>query len=140
MAITTAFANSFKVDALEAFSGETFKIALFTSSATLSKDTTSYTGLTNEVASGSGYTAGGATLASPTVSLSGDTAVLTFTSPIEWTSASFTARGALIYIDSIIGKPAVSTHDFGSDYTATNGTFQITLPTANAASAIVRIA
>lgn len=122
--------------------GDTFKIALYTSSATLDATTTAYSA-TNEI-SGTGYTAGGATLSnnvSPTTS--GTTAFITWSSNPSWTSATFTANGALIYNSSRRGplaNPACSTHSFGGDQSVTSGTFTAVLPTANSSSAIIRIA
>lgn len=140
MAITAAICNSYKQEILSGvhLAANTYKIALYTSSATLSKATTAYSG-TNEVGSGNGYTTGGATLSGFSTSLDGDTAVLTFSTPITWNSASFTARGALIYNSSVSDK-AVVVLDFGQDYTATNGSFTVNLPTANGTTGLIRIA
>tara|TARA_E500000081_G_scaffold6073_1_gene7131 strand:- start:3286 stop:3723 length:438 start_codon:yes stop_codon:yes gene_type:complete len=145
MAITSAICNSFKQEILvgthnfTASSGHTFKIALFTSSATLNKSTTAYS-TSNEISntSGSAYSAGGATLTSVTPVLSTDTAVCDF-SDVSFTSASFTANGALIYNDSQSDK-AVAAIAFGSDKTVTSGTFTIQFPAADADNAIIRIA
>jgi len=143
MAITSAICNSFKTEILKgvhdftASSGNTFNIALYTSSATLNKSTTAYT-TSNEV-SGSGYTAKGNALTSVTPVLSTDTAVCDF-ADTSFTSASFTARGCLIFNDSATGDPAVCAIDFGSDKTVTSGTFTIQFPTADASNAIIRIA
>ena len=143
MAITSAICNSFKTEILTgthnftASSGNTFNIALYTSSATLNKSTTAYT-TSNEV-SGSGYTAKGNALTSVTPALSTDTAVCDF-ADTSFTSASFTARGCLIFNDSATGDPAVCAIDFGSDKTVTSGTFTIQFPTADASNAIIRIA
>jgi hypothetical protein len=116
---------------------QTFKIALYTSSATLDASTTAYS-VTNEV-SGTGYSAGGNTLtisANPTTS--GTTAFLDF-ADTTWSSATITARGALIY-KSGGSNPAVAVLDFGGDKTSTAGDFQIQFPTADASRAIIRIA
>ena len=143
MAITSAICNSFKTEILTgthnftASSGDTFNLALYTSSATLNKSTTAYT-TSNEV-SGSGYTAKGNALTSVTPALSTDTAVCDF-ADTSFTSASFTARGCLIFNDSASGDPAVCAIDFGADKTVTSGTFTIQYPTADASNAIVRIA
>ena len=143
MAITSAICNSFKTEVLTgthnftAASGNTFNLALYTSSATLNKSTTAYT-TSNEV-SGSGYTAKGNALTSVTPALSTDTAVCDF-ADTSFTSASFTARGCLIFNDSASGDPAVCAIDFGSDKTVTSGTFTIQFPTADASNAIIRIA
>lgn len=138
MAITTAMCTSFKKELLEAehdFTADTFKIALYTSSATLGASTTAYS-TTNEV-SGTGYTAGGATLTTVAPTSSGTTAFVDFNDP-SFTSATITARGALIYNSSKSNK-AVAVYDFGSDQSTTNGTFTITIPSANASDAVVRI-
>lgn len=139
MAITQAMCTSFKVDLLagnQDFDTDTFKIALYTSSATLDASTTVYT--TTGESSGTGYTAGGNTL---TVSVaptsSGTTAYISFANT-AWTTATITARGALIY-NSTKSNKAVCVLDFGSDKTSTAGTFQINFPTADAANAIIRI-
>ena len=129
MAITQAVANSFKTQVLTAThnftatTGNTFKIALFTNSATLNKSTTVYDSTDNEV-SGTGYTAGGNTLTSVTPALSTDTAVCDFADS-SWTSASDKAVVAL---------------DFGGDKTSTAGTFTIQFPAADASNAILRLA
>ena len=144
MAITSAICNSFKTEILKgvhnftASSGNTFNLALYTSSATLSKSTTAYT-TSEEVANGSGYTTKGNALTSVTPVLSTDTAVCDF-ADTSFTSASFTARGCLIFNDSASGDPAVCAIDFGSDKTVTSGTFTIQFPTADASNAILRIA
>ncbi len=144
MAITSAICNSFKTEILKAVhnftasSGDTFKLALYTSSATLNKSTTAYT-TSNEVANGNGYTTKGNALTSVTPALSTDTAVCDF-ADTSFTSASFTARGCLIFNDSASGDPAVCAIDFGSDKTVTSGTFTIQFPTADASNAIIRIA
>jgi hypothetical protein len=146
MAITSAVCTSFKVELLKgvhnftATSGNTFKIALYTSSASLGAGTTAYSA-TNEItnASGTAYTAGGATLTSVTPTASSTTAVCDF-NDVSYTSASFTANGALIYNDSASGDPACAVIAFGSDKTVTSGTFTIQFPTADADNAIIRIA
>jgi|TARA_B100001173_G_C15728354_1_gene437473 hypothetical protein len=146
MAITSAICNSFKQEVLQAIhnftasSGNTFNLALYTSSATLNKSTTAYT-TSNEISntSGSAYTAKGKALTSVTPALSGDTAVCDF-ADVSFTSASFTANGCLIFNDSASGDPAVCAIAFGSDKTVTSGTFTIQFPTADASDAIIRIA
>ena len=144
MAITSAICNSFKVEILKkihdftASSGDTFNLSLYTSSATLSKSTTAYT-TSNEVATASGYTAKGKALTSVTPVLSSDTAVCDFANT-SWTSASFTARGCLIFNDTASGDPAVCSIDFGGDKTVTSGTFTIEFPAASAGTAIIGIA
>ena len=145
MAITSAVCTSFKVELLKgvhdftATTGNTFKIALYTSSATLGASTTAFS-TTNEItnSSGSAYTSGGATLTSVTPVASSTTAVCDF-ADVSYTSASFTANGALIY-NSSDSNAAVCAIAFGSDKTATNGTFTIQFPTADATNAIIRLA
>ena len=143
MAISSAVCTSFKVELLKgvhnfsASGGNTFKIALYTSSASLGASTTAYD-TTNEI-SGTGYTAAGATLTSVDPTASGTTAVCDFDN-ISYTSASFTANGCLIYNDSASGKPACVVVAFGGDKTVTSGTFTIQFPTADASNAIIRLA
>jgi hypothetical protein len=140
MAITQALCNSFKLDLLDGVheTGDTYKIALYTSSATLGAGTTAYTA-SNEVASGNGYTTGGKTLTGRASSLDGTVAILDWTDPV-WSAATFTARGALIYNDTAAGKNAIAVLDFGSDITATAGNFTVDLPAAAAATSLVRVA
>ena len=146
MAITSAICNSFKQEILEAehnftaSSGNTFNLALYTSSATLNKSTTAYSA-TNEISntSGSAYSAKGNALTSVTPVLSSDTAVCDFANT-SWTSATFTANGCLIFNDSASGDPAVCTIAFGGDKTVTSGTFTIEFPAAAASTAIIAIA
>lgn len=139
MAITTAMCSSFKEELFQGvhdFTTHTFKMALYTSSATLGAATTAYSA-TNEI-SGTGYSAGGQALDNPTVTLSGTTAFIDFDDE-TWTNATITARGALIYNDTVAGDPAVAVFDFGSDKTSTAGDFVVQFPTADASNAIVRI-
>jgi hypothetical protein len=143
MAISQALCTSFKVEILDgiqnftAGTGDTFKIALYTSSATLGEGTTAYT-TTNEI-SGTNYVAGGNTLVvSQSPTSSGTTAYLSF-SNTTWSNVTFTTRGALIYNSSKANR-AVAVFDFGSDKTVIGGDFTITFPTADATSAVIRIA
>lgn len=143
MAITQSLCTSFKVELLDgiqdfsASGGDTFKMALYTSSATLGPTTTVYSS-TNEI-SGAGYTAGGNTLIiSQTPTSAGTTAFLSFTNT-TWTGATFTCRGAMIYNSSKANR-SVAIFDFGSDKTVLDGTFTIEFPVANATSAVIRIA
>ena len=150
MAITSAICSSFKQELLQgkhdfdSSGGDTFKIALFTSSASLGAATTDYSA-SNEISntSGSAYSAGGATLTNSGVSLSSTTAFTDF-SDVSYTSASFTANGALIYNTTTDGgsgtTDAVCVIAFGGDKTATNGTFTIQFPSADASNAIIRLA
>ena len=145
MAITSAVCNSFKVEILTAThnftasSGDTFNLALYTSSATINKSTTAYSS-TNEMAntSGSAYSAKGQALTSVTPVLDSDTAVCDFAN-VSWTSASFTARGCLIFNDDN-SDTSVCAIDFGGDKTVTSGTFTIEFPAAAASTAIIQIA
>ena len=142
MAITQAMCTSFKKELLEAthdFSAASnvFKLALYTSSATLDASTTAYTA-TNEV-SGTGYTAKGSFLTSVNPTSSGTTAFTDF-NDLTFSSATITARGALIYNEAATGDPSVCVLDFGADKTSTAGDFTITFPTADASNAIIRIA
>ncbi len=146
MAITSAVCNSFKVEVLKgehnftASSGNTFNLALYTSSATLNKSTTAYSS-SNEISntSGSAYSAKGKALTSVTPALSTDTACCDF-ADVSWTSASFTANGCLIFNDSISGDTAVCAIAFGGDKTVSSGTFTIQFPAAGATTAILRLA
>ena len=144
MAITSAICTSFKVELLKgvhdftATTGDTFKIALYDSDATLGASTTAFSTseeITNT--SGTAYTSGGATLTSVTPVASSTTAVCDF-ADVSYTSASFTANGALIY-NSSDSNAAVCAIAFGSDKTATNGTFTIQFPTNDATNTILRI-
>jgi len=145
MTISSAVCNSFKQEILvgthnfTASSGNSFKLALYTSSASLGAGTTAYA-TTNEISntSGSAYTAGGKALTSVTPALDGSTACCDF-ADISFTSASFTANGCLIYNDTQADK-AVCVVAFGSDKTVSSGTFTIQFPAADASNAIVRIA
>lgn len=142
MAISQAMCTSFKKALLDGemdFSSDTtavFKIALFTSSANLGAGTTAYS-TSNEV-SGTGYSAGGATLTVVAPTTSGTTALLDFNN-VTFSNATITARGALIY-KSGGGNPAVAVLNFGSDKTSTAGDFTIQFPAAGASTAIIRIA
>ena len=145
MAISSAVCNSFKQEILvgthnfTASSGNSFKLAMYTSSASLGAGTTAYS-TSNEISntSGSAYTAGGKALTSVTPVLDGSTAVCDF-ADISFTSASFTANGCLIYNDTQADK-AVCVVAFGGDKTVSSGTFTIQFPAAAASTAIVRIA
>ncbi len=143
MPISTAMTTSFKSELMSGLhdfdnpGGNTFKIALFTSSATLGASTTAYSS-TNEVANGNGYTTGGQSLTSVSPTTSGTTAYVDF-ADITWSASTITANGALIYNNTNANRAAV-TLAFGSDKSSSNGDFQIIFPTANATDAIIRIA
>jgi hypothetical protein len=139
MAISQGVCNSFKEEVLTGvhdIENDTIKIALFTSSATLDADTTAYA-TTNEVV-GTGYTAGGNTLAGAAVTLDGSVAIVDF-NDTTWASASITARGALIYNSSKADR-AIAVLDFGSDKTSTDGDFSVIFPAPTASTAVVRLA
>lgn len=141
--ISQSMTTSFKVGLLNGSfnfgsgTSQVFKIALYTSSASIGAGTTAYS-TTNEV-TGTGYTAGGNTLTVSVVpTSSGTTAYLSF-SDTTWTTATITARGALIYLANGTTNPSVAVLDFGGDKTSTAGNFTIQFPTADASSAIIRI-
>jgi VCBS repeat-containing protein len=140
MAITQAMATSFKVQLLNGeqnFSADTFKLALYTSSASLDENTTAYT-TSNEVASAGNYSAGGNTLTvSVTPTNTGNIAFLSFANT-SWANATITANGALIY-NANLSNAAVAVLAFGGDKTSTNGTFAVNFPTADSTSAIIRL-
>jgi hypothetical protein len=135
--------TSFKVELLKGVhnftnsSGNTFNIALYTSSASLGADTTAYT-TSNEV-SGTNYTAKGGALTNVTPTASSTTALTDFTDE-TFSNVTLTARGALIFNDSASGDPAVCVLDFGSDKSASSGDFTVVFPAADASNAIIRIA
>ena len=142
MAISSAMTTSFKQELLvathnfTASSGDTFKLALYTSSATLGATTTAY--VTTGQVSGTNYTAGGANLTSVTPTTSGTTAVCDF-ADLTFSSATITSRGCLIYNSSKSNK-AVAAIDFGGDKTSTAGDFTIVFPSPTATGAIIRLA
>ena len=151
MAITQAMCSSFKQELLVGThnftnsSGNTFKLALYaiggggksSTTATLGATTTAFT-TTGEVANSGSYTSGGGTLTNVTPTLSGTTAITDF-ADLSFTTATITARGALIYNSSASNK-AVAVLDFGSNKSSSSGTFTIQFPTADASNAIIRIA
>ena len=143
MAIDQAVCTSFKQEILveghdfTASTGDTFKIALYDSSATLSAATTAYSS-DDEVSASGTYSAGGGSLTNVTPTTSGTTALTDF-ADISFTSATITARGALIYNSSASNK-AVVVLDFGGDKTSTSGTFTVQFPAADASNAILRLA
>ena len=143
MAISQAMCTSFKKELMTgthdftASTGNTFKLALYMSAATLGATTTAYSA-TNE-ASGTGYSAGGGTLTNVTPTTSGTTALTDF-ADLTFSSATITANGALIYNDTAGGDPSVVVLAFGGDKTSTAGDFTIQFPTADASNAIIRIA
>ena len=145
MAISQAMCTSFKVELMQALhnfnssGGNAFKIALYTSATTMSEATTSYAvGTPSNEVSGTGYTTGGNALTNVTPVSSSTTAFTDFADTM-WSTATITARGALIY-NSTNANRAVVVLDFGSDKTSTAGDFTIVFPAAAAGSAIIRIA
>ena len=138
MAISQVLCTSFKKELLEgthSFGSHTFKVALYTSAATLNADTTVYS--TDNEVSGTGYSAGGVTLTASTVD-SGDGVGFVNFSNATWASSSFTARGALIYNSSQSNK-AVMVLDFGDDKTSNNSTFTVGMPANTSTTALIRI-
>ena len=155
MTIASAVCSSFKKELLQGFhdfdangsGGDTFKLALYTSSATLNATTTAYStnpggGSNTEVANGNGYTTAGATLVNTGVGLTSTTAFTDFTD-VSFTSASFTANGCLIYNTQANGGSgttnAVCVVAFGGDKTVSSGTFTIQFPANDSSSAILRL-
>jgi hypothetical protein len=136
--------TSFKVELMKGVhnfttgTGNTFKLALYNNSASFTAATTAYTA-SNEVSASGSYSAGGGALTNVTPTSSGTTAFTDF-ADLSFTSATITAYGALIYNDSAAGDPTVCVLDFGGAKTSTSGTFTIIFPTADATSAIIRIA
>ena len=142
MAITQAMCTSFKSELLQAVhnfkasGGNSFKLALYTSSATMTAATTAYS--TNQEASGTNYTAGGAALTNVNPTTSGTTAFTDF-ADLTFGTATITARGCMIYNDTNADR-AVAVFDFGGDKTSTAGSFTVSFPTADASNAVIRIA
>lgn len=142
LAIATAMATSYKAELLtathnHAVGGSNFALALFDATATMDASTATYTGA-NEIANGAGYTTGGKALTNVAPSSSGTTAFTSFNSPLIWTGATFTARGAQIYNQSQ-GNKSVGVFDFGSNIPVVAGNFTLSFPTANASAAVLRI-
>ena len=142
MAITQAMCTSFKSQLMIAThnfatNGNTFNLALYTSSATMSASTTAYT--TSQEATGTNYTAKGGTLTKVEPASSGTTAFTDF-ADLTFGTATVTARGCMIFNDSATGDPSVAVFDFGGDKTSTAGSFTISFPTADASNAVIRIA
>ena len=143
MAISQAMCTSFKKELLEGVhnfknsGGNTFMLALYTSSATMSAATTAYS--TSQEASGTNYTAKGGSLTRVDPTTSGTTAYTDF-ADLTFGTCTITARGCMIFNDSASGDPAVCVLDFGSDKSASSGDFTIVFPAADASNAIIRIA
>ena len=142
MAITQAMCTSFKKELMPAThnfatNGNTFNLALYTSSATMSASTTAYS--TSQEATGTNYTAKGSALTNVAPTTSSTTAFTDF-ADLTFGTATITARGCRIFNDTASGDPAVAVFDFGGDKTSTAGSFTITFPTADASNAVIRIA
>ena len=139
MAIVHGICDSYKQEILRGIhtDTDTYMIALYDATATLDNTTTVYTTV-GEV-TGTGYTAGGQALTGFSVTLSGSTAILDFTTDPVWPSATITARGALIY-NASKGNRAVMVIDFGADQTSTNGNFTVQFPVPDAVNGLIRIA
>lgn len=143
MAITQAMCTSFKVELMTGThnftnsTGNTFNLALYTSSASLGASTTAYT--TSNEASGTNYSAKGGALTNVTPTSSGTTALTDF-ADLTFSNATVTANGAMIFNDSASGDPSVAILAFGGDKTSTAGDFTIQFPAADASNAIIRIA
>lgn len=141
MAITQAICSTFKYELLgaehnfKASGGNTFKIALYTSAASLDSTTTAYTTTSEVSASGTGYTAGGKTLTNLGITQSGTISYIDF-SDVTWTTATFTAAGALIY-DTTSSNKAVAVFSFGGNFTSTNGDFSVIFPAATSTTAVL---
>jgi len=141
MSIQQAICTSFLVELFRGVhdfrtTGDSFKISLYSSSASLGPSTTAYTS-TNEV-SGTGYSAGGTALTNVNPTSSGTTAYIDF-ADVSWAGSTITARGAMIYNDTEAGDPAVAIFDFGSDRSSSASAFTITFPAAAADTAVIRI-
>jgi hypothetical protein len=144
MAITQAIANAFKKQLLEgdasfkSSGGDVFKLALYTSSATLNSSTTAFT-TSNEVSNTGTYASGGDTLTGQNTSIASGVAIVDF-ADLSFTGVTLTARGAMIYnTSSAVTNATVCVLDFGGDKTATSGTFTIQFPAFTTAAAILRI-
>jgi len=144
MAITQAIANAFKKQLLEgdasfkSSGGDVFKLALYTSSATLNSSTTAFTN-TNEVSNTGTYTSGGDKLTGQNTSIASGVAIVDF-ADLSFTGVTLTARGAMIYnTSSAVTNATVCVLDFGGDKTATSGTFTVQFPAFTTAAAILRI-
>jgi len=145
--LTTAMCTSFKAEAAQALHNFTngqhvFKMALFKANASIAGTygaaTTNYSQMgTDELGTAGGYTAGGATLTNTTPATGGTTAFWSFSSPVQWTSATFTTRGCLIY-NSSSGNRSVGVWDFGGDEAIVSGTFTVNMPTNDQNNAILR--
>src|SRR4030067_924678 len=142
MTITAAFSDYFKKTLLnmEHTAAATYKIALYTSAATIGATSFVYTANSEVTSTGTNYTTKGQTLSGFTATLIGTTGCLEWTSDPAWATSTITARGAMIYNDSHASDAALCVLDFGSDISSTNGTFTVTFPTYGSTTALIRIA
>ena len=142
MAITTGVNNIFKQAVMlgeHDLNTDTIKVALVSSSQNVSaSDPNTYTSISGELASGNGYTTGGATLASVTVTQVSSSGVVDF-ADVSWSDATFAANGCIIYNDSHSSKSVIAVYDFGGEKSATNGEFKLVVPSATSASAVIRL-
>ena len=140
MAISSWIAVKFKEDSLKGlhdFTSAEFKIALYTSVASLSNGTSVYI-TSGQVANGNGYATGGKVVTVTSVTVDGTVVIANFNN-VSWPSATFTARGCLIY-NATKSNKTVAVIDFGGDKTATYGTFTVQMPSSGASTSIVRLA
>ena len=142
MAITTGVNNTFKQAVMlgeHDLNTNTIKVVLVSSSQNVSaSDPNTYTSISAELASGNGYTTGGETLASVTVTQVSSSGVVDF-ADVSWSDATFAANGCIIYNDSHSSKSVIAVYDFGGEKSATNGEFKLVVPSATSASAVIRL-
>ena len=142
MAITTGVNNTFKQAVMlgeHDLNTNTIKVVLVSSSQNVSaSDPNTYTSISAELASGNGYTTGGETLASVTVTQVSSSGVVDF-ADVSWSSATFSANGCIIYNDSHSSKAVIAVYDFGGEKSATTGEFKLVVPSATSASAVIRL-
>jgi hypothetical protein len=142
MAITTGVNNQFKSEVMLAehnLQSNTLKVILVSSSQNVSAGgPNTYASVTSQLANGNGYTTGGATLATVSVSTVDSSGVVDF-ADVSWSSATFSANGCVIYNDSHSSKSVIAVYDFGGEKSATNGEFKLVVPAATSASAVIRL-
>ena len=142
MAITTGVNNTFKQAVMlgeHDLNTNTIKVVLVSSSQNVSAgDPNTYTSISGQLANGNGYTTGGATLASVTVTQVSSSGVVDF-ADVSWSDATFSANGCIIYNDSHSSKSVIAVYDFGGEKSATNGEFKLVVPSATSASAVIRL-
>ena len=142
MAITTGVNNTFKQAVMlgeHDLNTDTIKVVLVSSSQNVSaSDPNTYTSISWQLANGNGYTTGGETLASVTVTQVSSSGVVDF-ADVSWSDATFSANGCIIYNDSHSSKSVIAVYDFGGEKSATNGEFKLVVPSATSASAVIRL-